>query len=65
MKKVTTGLERLLSEPHKYIKGNRIGMVVNQRGAIFEMGRGYDASELAPVFVDMEPVIRRVCGGNP
>jgi uncharacterized protein YbbC (DUF1343 family) len=29
MKKVTTGLERLLSEPQKYIKGNRIGLVVN------------------------------------
>jgi uncharacterized protein YbbC (DUF1343 family) len=29
MKKVTTGLERLLAEPKKYLKGNRIGLVVN------------------------------------
>ena len=30
MKKVNTGLERLLAEPQKYLKGNRIGLVVNQ-----------------------------------
>ena len=29
MKKVTTGLERLLAEPKKYIKGKHIGLVVN------------------------------------
>jgi len=29
MKKVTTGLERLLAEPKKHIKGNRIGLVIN------------------------------------
>ncbi|MEE8259794.1 MAG: DUF1343 domain-containing protein [Nitrospinaceae bacterium] len=29
MKKVTTGLERLLAAPKKYIKGNRIGLLVN------------------------------------
>ena len=29
MKKVTTGLERLLAEPKKYLKGKRIGLVVN------------------------------------
>ena len=29
MKKVTTGLDRLLAEPDKYLKGNRIGLVAN------------------------------------
>ena len=29
MKKVTTGLERLLAKPKEYIKGKRIGLVVN------------------------------------
>jgi uncharacterized protein YbbC (DUF1343 family) len=29
MSKVATGLERLLAEPKKYLKGNRIGLVVN------------------------------------
>lgn len=29
MKKVTTGLERLLADPQKYLKGKRIGLVVN------------------------------------
>ena len=29
MKKVTTGLERLLAAPKKYIKGKRIGLLVN------------------------------------
>ncbi len=29
MKKVTPGLERLLAEPGKYLKGNHIGLVVN------------------------------------
>lgn len=29
MKKVTTGLDRLLAKPKQYLKGNRIGLVVN------------------------------------
>ena len=29
MKKVITGLDRLLSKPKKYLKGNRVGLVVN------------------------------------
>ena len=29
MKRVTTGLDRLLAEPEKYLKGKRIGLVVN------------------------------------
>ena len=29
MKKVTTGLDRLLAEPQEFIKGNRLGLVVN------------------------------------
>jgi uncharacterized protein YbbC (DUF1343 family) len=29
MKQVTTGLERLLADPKKYLKGNRIGLAVN------------------------------------
>lgn len=29
---------------------------------LYEMGNGYDESELAPVFVDKEPIIRRVMG---
>jgi MoaA/NifB/PqqE/SkfB family radical SAM enzyme len=31
---------------------------------LFEMGAGYDEAELAPVFVDKEPIIRRVMGGQ-
>ncbi len=32
---------------------------------LFEMGAGYDESELAPVFIDKAPIIRRVMEGQP
>ncbi|MDH5458999.1 MAG: DUF1343 domain-containing protein, partial [Nitrospinota bacterium] len=38
MKKVTTGLERLLAEPKKYLKGKRVGLLINQT-SVAEDGR--------------------------
>ena len=38
MKKVTTGLERLLAEPKKYLKGKRVGLLVNHT-SVAEDGR--------------------------
>ena len=34
------------------------------RQALFEMGNGYDESELAPVFIDRDSIVRRVLGGE-
>ncbi len=31
---------------------------------LFEMGNGYDESELAPVFIDRDSIVRRVLGGE-
>lgn len=45
---------------HLYAEGCRVCRLQPICGGLFDRGSGYDPAELAPVFVDMEPIVRQI-----
>lgn len=45
---------------HVYADGCRVCTLRNVCGGLFDRGQAYDPAELAPVFVPLEPVVRRI-----
>ncbi|MEY3011656.1 MAG: hypothetical protein RIT45_391 [Pseudomonadota bacterium] len=45
---------------HLYAEGCRACRLQPICGGLFDRGNGYDPAELAPVFVDMEPIVRAI-----